>query len=85
LDDHLFSSPKFQRITTYLFLIGLLLILATVGGVCNIDNVDAKSHDYQITAYRTYESVQIDGHLQEEDWQHAIKIKHVVQMDPYEG
>ena len=74
MDDHLFSSPKFQRITIYLFLIGLLHTLTTVGGICNPDNVDAESHDYQIKAYRTYESVEIDGDLTEEDWKHAETI-----------
>ena len=85
MDDHLFSSPKFQRITIYLFLIGLLHTLATVSGVCNPDNVDTESHDYQIKAYRTYESVEIDGDLTEEDWKHAETINRFVQIEPYEG
>ncbi len=85
MDDHLFSSPKFQRITIYLFLIGLLHTLTTVGGICNPDNVDAESHDYQIKAYRTYESVEIDGDLTEEDWKHAETINQFVQIEPYEG
>ena len=85
MDDHLFSSPKFQRITIYLFLIALLHTLATVGGICNPDNAHAESHDYQIKAYRTYESVEIDGDLTEEDWKHAETIDQFVQIEPYEG
>ena len=45
----------------------------------------AESHDYQIKAYRTYESVEIDGDLTEEDWQHAETIDQFVQIEPYEG
>ena len=85
MDDHLFSSPKFQSITIYLFLIALLHTLATVGGVCNPDDPHTESHDYQIKAYRTYESVEIDGDLTEEDWKHAETIDQFVQIEPYEG
>ncbi len=85
MDDYLFSSPKFQSITIYLFLIALLHTLATVGGVCNPDDPHTESHDYQIKAYRTYESVEIDGDLTEEDWKHAETIDQFVQIEPYEG
>ena len=77
MDDHLLSSPKYQRITIYLFLIALLYTLVT--------SVHAEPHDYQIKAHRTYESVEIDGDLTEEDWKHAEPIDEFVQIEPYEG
>ena len=78
MDDYLLlSSPKFQRFTIYLFLIALLHIFVTSG--------HAESHDYQIKAYRTYESVEIDGDLTEEDWKNAELIDEFVQIEPYEG
>ena len=77
MNNYLSSSPRFQRITIYLFLIALLHILVT--------SIHAESHDYQIKAYRTYESVEIDGDLTEEDWKHAETIDRFVQIEPYEG
>ena len=77
MDDYLSSSLKFQRITVSLFLI---LLLNAVGA-----NGHAESHDYQIKAHRTYESIEIDGDLTEEDWKHAESIDEFVQIEPYEG
>ena len=77
MDDHLLSSPKYQRITIPLFLI---LLLNTV-----VTNVRAESHDHQVKAYRTYQSIEIDGDLTEEDWKHAEPIDEFVQIEPYEG
>ena len=77
MNNYLSSSPRFQRITIYLFLIALLHTLVT--------SIHAESHDYQIKAYRTYESVEIDGDLTEEDWKHAETIDRFVQIEPYEG
>ena len=77
MDNYLFSLPKFQRFTIYLLLIALLHTLIT--------NVHAESHDYQIKAHRTYESIEIDGDLTEEDWKHAEPIDEFVQIEPYEG
>jgi hypothetical protein len=48
-------------------------------------NGHAESHDYQIKAHRTYESIEIDGDLTEDDWQHAESIDEFVQIEPYEG
>ena len=79
MDDYL-SSPlslKSRWIIVSLFLITLLHAVVT--------NVHAESHDYQIKAYRTYESVEIDGDLTEEDWKHAEPINEFVQIEPYEG
>ena len=77
MDDYLSSSLKFQRIMVPLFLI---LLLNAVGA-----NGHAESHDYQIKAHRTYESIEIDGDLTEDDWQHAELIDEFVQIEPYEG
>ena len=77
MDDYLSSSLKFQRIMVPLFLI---LLLNAVGV-----NGHAESHDYQIKAHRTYESIEIDGDLTEDDWQHAESIDEFVQIEPYEG
>ena len=77
MDDYLSASLKFQRITVPLLLI---LLLNAVGA-----NGHAESHDYQIKAHRTYESIEIDGDLTEDDWQHAESIDEFVQIEPYEG
>ncbi len=83
MDNHLFSSPKFRRITIYLSLIALLHTLATIGRVCNSANVER--HSKQIKAYRTYQSIEIDGDLTEEDWQHTEVMDEFVQVEPHEG
>ena len=77
MDDYLSASLKFQRIMVPLFLI---LLLNAVGA-----NGHAESHDYQIKAHRTYESIEIDGDLTEDDWKHAEAIDEFVQIEPYEG
>ena len=77
MDDYLSASLKFHRIMVPLFLI---LLLNAVGA-----NIHAESHDYQIKAHRTYESIEIDGDLTEDDWQHAEAIDEFVQIEPYEG
>jgi len=58
----------------------LILLLNAVGA-----NGHAESHDYQIKAHRTYESIEIDGDLTEDDWKHAESIDEFVQIEPYEG
>ena len=77
MDEYLFISPKFQKITLSLFIVTMLCV-ATAG-------VHAESHDHQVKAYRTYESIEIDGDLTEEDWKHAEPIDQFVQIEPYEG
>ena len=47
--------------------------------------VNGESSDYQIKAYRTYESIEVDGVLNEADWQKADAIKQFVQIEPNEG
>ena len=77
MDDHPFSAPQFQKLTIPL----LIFMLLNVG----IVNVHAESHDYEIKAHRTYQSIEVDGDLTEEDWQNAEVINQFVQIEPYEG
>ena len=48
-------------------------------------NVHAELDPKQIKAYRTYESVEIDGDLTEADWQHAEPMNEFTQVEPDEG
>ncbi|MCG9133728.1 carbohydrate binding family 9 domain-containing protein [Candidatus Poribacteria bacterium] len=77
MDEYLSPSLKFQKITIFLFVIALLHTVLT--------NLHAEIHNNEIKAYRTYESVEIDGDLTEEDWKHAEPIDKFVQIEPYEG
>ena len=78
MNEYLFISPKFQKITISLLIVTLLLHTVAAG-------VRAESPAHQIKAYRTYDSVEIDGDLTEEDWKHAKPIDQFVQVEPYEG
>ena len=77
MDEYLSSSPRFQKITISLIVITLLYTV--------VASVHAESSNHEIKAYRTYESVEIDGDLTEADWQHAEPISRFVQIEPYEG
>ena len=77
MDEYLSTSPKFQKITISLIVITLLYTV--------VASVHAESSNHEIKAYRTYESVEIDGDLTEADWQHAEPISQFVQIEPYEG
>ena len=48
-------------------------------------SIQAEPHNNQIKAYRTYESVEVDGDLTEADWQHAEPMDRFVQVEPHEG
>lgn len=77
MDSSLSSFPKLKRITYHLFSLSILLL--------SIFSVCADTTTYQITAFRTYESIEIDGELSEADWQKAETINQFVQIEPYEG
>ena len=77
MDDHLFFSLRFRGIAILLLLVTLLPV--------GIASVHAESHDYEIKAHRTYQSIEVDGDLTEEDWQNAEPINQFVQIEPYEG
>ena len=72
----LHQSPEIRR---YLFLLSLVLVFpicvsAAPGPVA-----------YQAEAYRTFQSIEIDGDFSETDWQHAKPINQFVQTEPDEG
>ena len=77
MDHHLLSFTHFQKSKISLFTLILLLIL--------FSTVSAEESAYQIKAYRTYESIEIDGDLSETDWQKAEAIDRFVQIEPYAG
>ena len=77
MDEYLSFSLRFQKITISLIVITLLYTV--------VASVHAESSNHEIKAYRTYESVEIDGDLTEADWQHAEPISQFVQIEPYEG
>ena len=56
----------------------LLLFFIGVG-------VHAETEALQAEAYRTYESVEIDGELTESDWQNATPIRQFIQFEPDAG
>ena len=52
---------------------------------CISAGVHADTEEFQAEAYRTYESIEIDGELNESDWQKAIPIRQFIQYEPDEG
>lgn len=77
MDEYLSPSLKFQKIPIFLFVIALFHT--------PLISLHAEIHNSEIKAYRTYESVEIDGDLTEEDWKHAEPIDKFVQIEPSEG
>ena len=77
MDDYLSSLLKFRRIVILLLVVTLLFV--------GIVGIHAASEDNKMKAYRTYQNIEIDGDLTEEDWQHAEVIDRFVQVEPHEG
>ena len=77
LVQSLLSFQHFSINRTFLFVSTYLFLFLSI--------VYAESPDHQIKAYRTYESIEIDGELNEADWQKADAIKQFVQIEPLEG
>ena len=50
-----------------------------------IVSADPEPMKYQAEAYRTYQSIEIDGEFNEEDWQNAKTIARLIQYEPIEG
>ena len=50
-----------------------------------IVSADPERMEYQAEAYRTYQSIEIDGEFNEEDWQNAQSITQLIQYEPAEG
>ncbi len=70
----IFSTMDYQcRWLSILFLFFLSV------GVC------AETDESQAEAYRTYQSVEIDGELTEPDWQKATPIRQFIQFEPDAG
>ncbi len=71
---------RFPGISALRILLNVTFILVSVA-----TQAFAEGNDYQIRAYRTYQSIEIDGDLSETDWQNAEPIDQFVQTEPYEG
>ena len=52
---------------------------------CISAGVSAETEALQAEAYRTYESVEVDGELSESDWQKATPIRQFIQFEPDAG
>ncbi len=71
------NSEFYYRVTALICLITFVFFFVT--------DVYSESHNLQIRAYRTYESIEIDGDLNESDWQKADVINKFTQIEPNEG
>ena len=74
-----FDLHQLPELRRYLFplsfvLLFLVRVSATSGPV-----------EYRAEAYRTYQSIEIDGDFSEADWQHAKPINQFIQTEPDEG
>lgn len=67
----------FPRIKIFFFVVPFLFIV--------VSEIRAETPANQITAYRTYESIEIDGDLTESDWQKAEVMDKFVQIEPHES
>lgn len=77
LDEYQPSFPPFSQFISPLFVVTFLFIV--------VSGISAETLVNQIKAYRTYESIEIDGDLTEADWQKAEVIDRLVQIEPHEG
>ena len=59
--------------------------LAFLSSFCIGLGAYAESMELRAEAYRTYQSIEIDGELTEPDWQKAIPIRQFIQFEPDEG
>ena len=50
-----------------------------------IVGANPEAMEYRAEAYRTYQSIEIDGEFSEEDWQNAKSITRLIQYEPAEG
>lgn len=76
LVNNLSSFPQNIKFGIYL-VIGFLCFFVAV--------VIAEAQTNQVKAYRTYESIAIDGELNEADWKNAEVIDEFVQIEPHAG
>lgn len=69
------------RIYSFLCLFVCLLILTPSTG----NAVSTNASDYQVVAYRTFGSIEIDGDFNEPDWQEAKPVGQFSQVEPDPG
>ena len=74
-----FNLHQFPEIRKHLFLLSLICLFP----IC----ISSASEpiEYRAEAYRTFQSIEIDGDFSETDWQHAKPINQFVQTEPDEG
>ena len=70
-------TPQCRKSFLILFMCYLLLPF--------IVSADPEPMEYRAEAYRTYQSIEIDGEFNEEDWQNAKTITRLIQYEPAEG
>ncbi len=69
----------------YKFQVFLFLFFASISAVSEETVPPAEPEKHHATAYRTYQSIEIDGELTEPDWQKATPIRQLIQFEPEEG
>ena len=74
-----FDLYQFPKIRRYLFLLSYLFLFP----ICV--SAAPGQIEYQAEAYRTFQSIEIDGDFSEADWQHAKPINQFIQTAPDEG
>ena len=74
-----FDLRQFPEIRRYLFFLSFIFLFP----IC----ISSASEpiEYRAEAYRTFQSIEIDGDFNETDWQHAKLINQFVQTEPDEG
>ena len=74
-----FNLHQFPEIRRYLFLLNFIFLFP----IC----ISSASEpiEYRAEAYRTFQSIEIDGDFNETDWQQAKPINRFVQTEPDEG
>ena len=74
-----FNLHQFPEIRRYLFLLSFIFLFP----IC----ISSASEpiEYRAEAYRTFQSIEIDGDFNETDWQQAKPINRFVQTEPDEG
>ena len=70
-------TPQCRKSSLILFMCCLLFPFVV--------NADPDFMEYRAEAYRTYQSIEIDGEFNEEDWQNAKTITRLIQYEPVEG
>ena len=72
-----FNLYQVLEIRKYLFLLSFISLFP----IC----ISSASEEYRAEAYRTFQSIEIDGDFSETDWQQAKLINQFVQTEPDEG